>query len=62
VVLGSCGLKILRRRKKTNGAKERERSERSNPLETSSLFLMKKAMSYVVTRENLEEGNVLCSY
>jgi hypothetical protein len=47
VVLGSCGLKNLRRRKKASGFK-RESSERFNPLETSSLSLMKKAMSYVI--------------
>ncbi len=49
VVLGLCGLKILRRWKKANGLKK-ERLEWSYPLETSSLFLMKKAMSYVITR------------
>jgi hypothetical protein len=43
------GLNTLRRRKKSNGLK-RKRSEGSNPLETSSLSLMKKVVSYVVTR------------
>ncbi len=33
VVLGLCGLKTLRRRKKASGLK-RERSKRSDPLET----------------------------
>ncbi len=44
VVLGSCGLKTFRRRKKASGLK-RERLERFDPLETSSLSLMRKAMS-----------------
>jgi hypothetical protein len=44
VIMGSCGLKTLRRRKKANGLK-RERSEWFDPLETSSLSLMKKAIS-----------------
>jgi hypothetical protein len=44
VVLGLCGLKTLRRRKKASGLKS-ERSEQFDPLETSSLSLMKKAMS-----------------
>jgi hypothetical protein len=43
------GLKTLKRRKKASGLK-REISERSDPLETSSFFLMKKGVSYVVTR------------
>ncbi len=38
--------------KKANGFK-RERSKQSDPLETSSLSFMKKAISYVVTRQNL---------
>jgi hypothetical protein len=42
VVLGLCGLKILRRRKKANGLKIK-RSKRSDPLETSSLSLMKNS-------------------
>jgi len=47
VVLGLCGVKILRRWKKVSGLK-RERLERSDPLETSSLSLPKKVVSYVV--------------
>jgi hypothetical protein len=43
VVIGSCGLKNLRKRRKVSGFK-RERLEGFNPLETSSLSLMKKAM------------------
>jgi hypothetical protein len=54
VVLGLCGLKISGRWKKANGLK-REKSERSNPLETSSFSLMKKAISYVLTRQNLDD-------
>jgi len=52
VVLGLCGLRTLRRWKKASGLK-RERLERFDPLETSSLSLMKKAMSYVVIGQNL---------
>jgi hypothetical protein len=52
VVLGSCGLKNLRRRKKVNGLK-REKSDQFDPLEASSFSLMKKSISYVVTRKNL---------
>jgi hypothetical protein len=37
---------------KASGLK-RERSKRFDPLETSSLSLMKKAMSYVVTGQSL---------
>jgi hypothetical protein len=44
VVLGLCGLKNLRRRRKACGLK-RERSKQFDPLETSSLSLMKKAIS-----------------
>jgi hypothetical protein len=51
VVLGSYGLKNLRRRKKANGLKRR--SKQFDPLKTSSLSLMKKTMSYVVTGQNL---------
>jgi hypothetical protein len=40
VVLGSYDLKILRRRRKVNGFK-RERSEWFDPLETSSISLLK---------------------
>jgi hypothetical protein len=43
-LLGLCGLKTLRRRKKASGLK-RERSEGFDPLESSSLSLMKKTMS-----------------
>jgi len=52
VILGLCGLKILRRWKKVSGLK-RERSKQSDPLETSSLSLMKKTISYVVPKQNL---------
>jgi hypothetical protein len=45
------GLKDLRRKKKANGLKKK-RLDRSDPLETSSLSLMKKVMSYVVTGHN----------
>jgi hypothetical protein len=41
VVLGLCGLKKLRREERPMGS--RERSEKSDPLETSSLFLLVKA-------------------
>jgi len=41
VVLGSYGLKTLRRRRKASGLK-RVRSEQFDPLETSSLSLLKK--------------------
>jgi hypothetical protein len=44
VVLGLCGMKTLRRIRKASGFK-RERSERSDPLETSSLSLMKKVVT-----------------
>jgi hypothetical protein len=44
VVLGSCGLKILKRRRKASEFK-RERLERSDPLETLSLSLMKKVVT-----------------
>jgi len=40
VVMGSYGLKKLRRRRKASGFKK-ERSKRFDPLETSSLFLLK---------------------
>ncbi len=43
------GVKTLKRRKKASGFK-RERSKPYDPLETSSLSLMKKGVSYVVTR------------
>ncbi len=46
------GLKTLRRRKKVNGLKK-ERLEQIDPLETSSLSLTKKGVSYVVTGQNL---------
>ncbi len=52
VVLGLCGLKSLRIKKKVNGFKIK-RSEQFDPLETSSLCLMKKVMFYVVIRQNL---------
>jgi hypothetical protein len=42
--MGSCGLKSLRRRRKASGLK-REKSKRYDPLETSSLSFMKKAMT-----------------
>jgi hypothetical protein len=44
------GLKALRR--EANGLK-RMRSERSNPLKTSSLSMMKKAISLLVSGQNL---------
>jgi hypothetical protein len=44
------GLKTLRR--KANRLK-RVRLEQSNPLETSSLFMMKKAVSLLVSEQNL---------
>jgi hypothetical protein len=44
VVLGSCGLKNLKRRRKASGLK-REKLERFDPLETSSFSLMKKAVT-----------------
>jgi hypothetical protein len=45
------GLKTLKRRKRLVGS--RERLERPNPLEISSLSLMKKSMSYVVIEQDL---------
>jgi hypothetical protein len=48
---GICvGLKTLRR--ETNGLKK-VRSERSDPLETSSFSIMKKAVSLLVCGQNL---------
>jgi len=44
------GLKTLKRQA---SALKRVRSERSNPLETSSLFMMKKAVSLLVSGWNL---------
>jgi hypothetical protein len=44
------GLKILKREA---GGLERVRSEQSNPLKTSSLFIMKKAISLLIFRQNL---------
>jgi len=44
MVLGLCGLKNLRRKRKASGLK-RERSKQFDPLKTSSLFLMKKEMT-----------------
>jgi hypothetical protein len=49
VVMGLCGLKFLKRRKKASGFK-RERSKWSNPLKSSSLSFMKKVVSYVVAK------------
>jgi hypothetical protein len=46
------GVKTLRRRKKASGLK-RALLEKFDPLETLSLSLMKKAMSYVVTGQTL---------
>jgi len=46
VVLGSCGSEDFEKKKEASGLK-RKILERSDPLETSSLSLMKKAMSYV---------------
>jgi len=51
VVLGLCGLKILRHERRSMGS--RERSEQSNPLKISNLSLMKKAVSYVTIGQNL---------
>jgi hypothetical protein len=48
VVLGLCGFKDFEKKKEANGLK-RKILERFHPLETSSLSLMKKAVSYVVT-------------
>ncbi len=48
VVLGLCGFEDFEKKKEANGLK-RERLERSNPLQTSSLSMMKKVVSYVVT-------------
>jgi hypothetical protein len=47
VVLCPCGSEDFEKKKKANGLKK-ERSKRSNPLETSSLYLVKKAMSYLL--------------
>jgi hypothetical protein len=44
VVLGSCGLKNLRKKRKADGIK-REKSEQFDLLETSSFFFMKKSMT-----------------
>jgi len=44
------GLKTLKRQA---SALKRVRSEQSNPLETSSLFMMKKAISLLVSGWNL---------
>ncbi len=52
MVLGLCGLKNLRRRKKASEFKK-YRSKRSDLLETSSFSLMKKVVSYVVIGQNL---------
>ncbi len=51
VVLSSCGSKDFEK-KEANGLKK-ARSKRFNPLETSSLSLMKKVVSYVVIRQDL---------
>jgi len=52
VVLSSCGSKDFEKKKEANGLKK-ARSKRFNPLETSSLSLMKKVVSYVVIRQDL---------
>jgi hypothetical protein len=52
VVLSLCGSEDFEKKKEASGLK-REISERPDPLETSSFSLMKKAMSYVVTRQDL---------
>jgi hypothetical protein len=44
VVLGSCGLNNLKEIMKANRLKK-EILKQSNPLETSSLFLLKKAVT-----------------
>ncbi len=46
VVLGSCGSEDFEKKKEANGLK-RKILERSDPLKTSNLSLMKKEMSYV---------------
>ncbi len=46
MVLGSCGFEDFEKRE-ANGFK-RVRSERFDPLKTSSLSMMKKAVSYLV--------------
>jgi hypothetical protein len=52
MVLGLCGFEDFEKKKEASGLM-RERSERFDPLETSSLSLMKKAMFYVVTGQDL---------
>jgi hypothetical protein len=51
VVLGLCGSKDFEKRK-ASGLKKM-RSEQFDPLETSSLSMMKKVMSYLVFGQNL---------
>ncbi len=46
MVLSSCGSEDFEKKKEASGLK-RKILKRSNPLETSSLSLMKKGMSYV---------------
>jgi hypothetical protein len=48
VVLGSWGFEDFEKKKEASGFK-RERLERFDPLETFNFFLMKKAMSYLVS-------------
>jgi hypothetical protein len=52
VVLGSCGFENFEKRKGASGFKKK-RTKRFDPLETSSLSFMKKAMSYVVIGHDL---------
>jgi hypothetical protein len=51
VVLGSCGSEDFEN-KEASGFK-RVKSERSNPLETSSLSMMENIVSYLVFGQNL---------
>jgi hypothetical protein len=47
-----CGSEDFEKKKEANGLKKK-RLERLDPLETSSLSLMKKSMSYVVIGQDL---------
>jgi hypothetical protein len=49
VVLGLCGSEDFKRKKEGQWAQEKEKLEWFDPLETWSLSLIKKTMSYVVT-------------
>jgi hypothetical protein len=52
MVLGLCGFEDFEKKKEASGL-TKERSKRFDPLETSSLSLMKKAMFYVVIGQDL---------